>query len=125
MCAKRSAATRRVLITGAGSGLAATLAWLVVVLLAPPIPATVGWALTATGAAAITAVLANSGRSGTIPGGLLAGLLGTATAMALIFAGVIAWRSGARTASSRTSPRTLLPATASARAGSRSSTRTC
>jgi hypothetical protein len=90
VCAKRSAATRRVLITGAGSGLAATLAWLVVVLLAPPIPATVGWALTATGAAAITAVLANSGRSGTIPGGLLAGLLGTATAMALIFAGVIA-----------------------------------
>jgi hypothetical protein len=83
--AARSAATARVVITGAGSALAATVAWLLVVLVAPPIPATVGWALTATGAAAVVAVLANSGPSSTAERSLLAGLLATAATMALIF----------------------------------------
>ena len=115
VCAKRSAATRRVLITGAGSGLAATWLWLALVLIAPPIPATVGWALTVTGAAAITAVLANSGRSGTTPGGLLAGLLGHGHRDGVdLRRGDRGWRSGARTASSRTSLPTRCPATASA-----------
>ena len=88
--AKRSAATRRVLVTAAGSGLAATAAWLVVVVVAPPIPASTGLALTLTGAAAVTAVLANAGRSSTTQGYLLAGLLAIVTTMALIFAGVVA-----------------------------------
>jgi hypothetical protein len=89
VCAKRSAASGRVLITAAGSGLAATLVWLVIVVVVPPVPASVGLALALTCVAAATAVLANSGRSGTTEGGLLAGLLATATTMALIFAGVV------------------------------------
>jgi hypothetical protein len=87
--AKRSAATARVLTTAAGSGLAATVLWLALVVVIPPIPASVGWALTLTGAAAVAAVLTNIGRSGTTQGCLLAGLLAAATAMALIFAGVV------------------------------------
>jgi hypothetical protein len=87
--AQRSAATARVLITGAGSGLAATLIWLVVVVAAPPIPATAGLALLLTGAAAAAAVPATSGRSGTTQGSLLAGLLAVATTMALIFVAVL------------------------------------
>jgi hypothetical protein len=90
VCARRSAATARVLVTGAGSGLAATVIWLVTVAVAPPIPVSVGWALALTGVAAVGAVLANSGASGTNPGCLLAGLLATAGTMALIFAGVVA-----------------------------------
>jgi hypothetical protein len=84
--ARRSAATRRVLVTGAGSAVAATAVWLVVVLAAPPIPASVGWALTVTGAAAVVAVLANSA---TPEGSLLAGLLATAGTMALVFLSVL------------------------------------
>src|SRR6185436_414858 len=76
--AKRSAATTRVLVTGAGSALAATGLWLVVVLVAPPIPVSVGWALTATAVAAVVAVLANSR---TTEGSLLAGLLATTATM--------------------------------------------
>jgi hypothetical protein len=89
VCAKRSAATGRVLITAAGSGVAATVLWLVVVVIAPPVPASVGLALALTAVAAVTAVIANTGRSSTAPGRLLAGLLATATTMALIFAGVV------------------------------------
>lgn len=88
--ARRSAATARVLTTGAGSGLAAAVTWLVLVFAAPPIPASLGWALTLTGAAASIAVLANTSRSSTTEGCLLAGLLATATTLALIFAGVVA-----------------------------------
>ena len=87
--AKRSAATVRVLTTAAGSGLAASVLWLALVVVTPPIPASVGWALALTGAAAVTAVLTNTDRSGTTQGCLLAGLLAMATAMALIFAGVV------------------------------------
>lgn len=87
--AKRSAATRRVLTTAAGSGLGAAVLGLALVVVAPPIPASVGWALTLTGAAAVSAVLTNIGRSGTTQGCLLAGLLAMATAMALIFVGVV------------------------------------
>jgi hypothetical protein len=87
--AKRSAATARVLLTGAGSGLAATLIWLVVVLVAPPIPTSVGGALALTGVAAAGAVLANAGGSVSTAGRLLAGLLATATTLVLIFAGVV------------------------------------
>ena len=87
--AKRSAATSRVLVTGAGSGLAAALLWVVLVLAVPPIPASVGRALAVTGVAAVAAVLANSGRTSSAQGCLLAGLLATATTMALIFGGVL------------------------------------
>jgi hypothetical protein len=79
-------AARRVLVTGAGSGVAATAVWLVVVLVTPPIPDTVGWALTVTAGAAVVAVLANSG---TTRGSLLAGLLAMAGTMALIFLSVL------------------------------------
>jgi len=81
-----SAAARRVLITGTGSALAATVVWLLVVLAVPPIPASAGWALAVTAGAAVVAVLANSvdARSS-----LLAGLLATAATMGLIFAGVL------------------------------------
>ena len=89
VCAKRSAATARVLVTGAGSGLAATLIWLVIVGVAPPIPASVGLALVLTVVAAGIAVLANSGESGTTSGRLLAGLLATVATMVLIFVGVV------------------------------------
>jgi hypothetical protein len=87
--ARRSAATVRVLVTGAGSALAATLVWLIVVLATPPIPASAGWALTATGAAAVVAVLVSSAGSGSTPGSLLAGLLATAGTMGLIFVTVL------------------------------------
>jgi len=89
VAARRSVATARVLITGLGSALAATAGWLVVVLLAPPIPATIGWALAAAAVAAVIAVLANSGESSTTAACLLAGLIATATAMALIFGSVL------------------------------------
>jgi hypothetical protein len=85
LVAVRAAATRRVLVTGAGSALAATAAWLIVVLVAPPIPATVGLALAVTAGAAVVAVLANSR---TAEDSLLAGLLATAGTMALIFVSV-------------------------------------
>jgi hypothetical protein len=87
--ARRSAATRRVLLTGTGSAMAATGVWLIAVLAVPPIPATVGRALTATAAAAVVATLANAGSSGSTPGGLLAGLLATAATMAFIFGTVV------------------------------------
>jgi hypothetical protein len=76
----------RVLISGSGAGLAATLIWLIVVLVAPPIPATVGWALTATGAATVVAVLANAADT---PSALLAGLLAVASTAAFIFVAVL------------------------------------
>jgi len=84
--AGRSAATRRVLVTGAGSAVAATAVWLVVVLAAPPIPATVGWALAVTAGAVVVAVLANSA---TAEGSLLAGLLAMAGTLGLIFLSVL------------------------------------
>ncbi|GIE92455.1 hypothetical protein [Actinoplanes regularis] len=87
--AKRSAATGRVLVTAAGSGLATTMAWLLIVVVAPPIPASTGSVLALAGVSAAGAVLANSGRTGTAPGRLLAGLLATATTMVLIFTGVV------------------------------------
>jgi hypothetical protein len=89
LLARRSAATARVLATGAGSGLAGALAWVVMVVTAPPIPATVGWALTATGVAVVTALATNTGRTSTIRGCLLAALLAATTAMALIFVAVV------------------------------------
>jgi hypothetical protein len=82
----RQSAARRVLVTGAGSAVAATAIWLVVVLVTPPIPDTVGWALTVTAGAAVVAVLANSG---TTRGSLLAGLLAMAGTMALVFVSVL------------------------------------
>ena len=87
--AKRSAATAPVLVTGAGSGVAATLVWLVLVVVSPPIPATVGWALALTGVAAVAAVLVSSELSTTTQGCLLAGLLAITTTTVLIFAAVV------------------------------------
>jgi hypothetical protein len=86
---RRSAATARVLTTGAGSGLAGALVWLIVVAVAPPIPASVSAALAATGLAGVLALAANAHRAGTTAGGVLAVLLATATTMGLIFAGVV------------------------------------
>ncbi|BEL03316.1 hypothetical protein Q0Z83_015070 [Actinoplanes sichuanensis] len=80
----------RVRYTAIGGSLAATLIWLSAVVIAAPIPATVGWALAAAGAAAITAVLADARPSGTTAGGLIAGLLAVAGTLALIFAAVVA-----------------------------------
>ncbi|WP_433306107.1 hypothetical protein ACQP2F_19910 [Actinoplanes sp. CA-030573] len=88
--AGRSAAGARVLISGAGSGLAAAVAWLVLVFVAPPIPASPGWALTLTGAAVSVAVPANPARTSTTEGCLLAGLVALTTTPALIFAAVVA-----------------------------------
>jgi hypothetical protein len=87
--ARRSAATRRVLVIGAGSALGATVLWLIVVLVVPPIPASVGWALAVTAVAAGTAVLFGAGRSGATQDGLLAGLLATAGTMVLVFLAVL------------------------------------
>jgi hypothetical protein len=87
--AKRSAATVPVLVTGAGSGLAATLIWLVLVVVSPPIPATVGWALALTGVATVAAVLVSSELSTTTQGCLLAGLLAITTTTVLVFAAVV------------------------------------
>ena len=88
--ARRSAVTARVLITGVGSALAATAAWLIIMLIAPPIPPSVGWALTVTAAAATLAVLANSRRVDTAEGCLLAGLVAVTATMVFIFATVVA-----------------------------------
>jgi hypothetical protein len=88
--ARRSAATARVLVTGIGSGLGATAAWLIIMLIAPPIPPSVGWALTMTAAAAIIGVLANGRRSDTNSACLLAGLLAVTATMLFIFATVVA-----------------------------------
>lgn len=89
VCARRSAATARTLVTGAGAGLAAAAVWLAIVLLVPPIPASTGGALALTGIAAVTAAAANSSRGGTPQRGLLAALLAAATSMALIFVAVV------------------------------------
>jgi hypothetical protein len=86
--AKQSAATAQVLITGVGSGLAGTVAWVIVMLVAPPIPTSVGWALVATAVAAILGVLANSRRTDTTAGCLLAGLIAVTTAMFFLFVAV-------------------------------------
>jgi hypothetical protein len=86
LVAVRAVATRRVLVTGTGSALAATVVWLIAVLVAPPIPASAGWALAVTAGAAVIAVLANAG---TAPGSLLAGLLAIAVTMASIFVTVL------------------------------------
>jgi hypothetical protein len=87
--AKRSPATARMLVTGFGSGVAATMLWLIIVTVNPPIPPSVGWALTLTAVAATVAVLANAGPFGTPERTLLAGLLAITTSMALIFIGVV------------------------------------
>lgn len=86
LAAVKAATTRRTLVTGAGSALAATAVWLLAVLVAPPIPDTVGSALFVTGGAAVVAVLANAT---TAQESLLAGLLATAGTMALIFGTVL------------------------------------
>ncbi|GIE31007.1 hypothetical protein Ait01nite_040520 [Actinoplanes italicus] len=83
---RRSVVGPRQLLTGAGSGAAAAAVWLVVVLVAPPVPPSTGAALAVTGAAALIAGFAGSGRG---PGRLLAALLAAATAMGLIFAMVV------------------------------------
>jgi hypothetical protein len=86
--AKRSAATARVLVTGAGSGVAAALVWVVSVFIAPPIPVSVRWALVLTGLAGIGALAANAIQPDETRRGLLATLLAVTTTMGLIFAGV-------------------------------------
>jgi hypothetical protein len=86
LAAVKAAATSRTLVTGAGSALAATTVWLIAVLVAPPIPASAGWALVVTAGAAVVAVLANAR---TAQESLLAGLLAIAGTMALIFVTVL------------------------------------
>jgi hypothetical protein len=85
--ARRSAATARVLATGAACGLAAAAVWLATVVLAPPIPPSAGWAFVLTMIAAIVAVGLNSGSR---QRGTLAALLAAAVASALIVILVVA-----------------------------------
>ncbi|GIE76791.1 hypothetical protein Aph02nite_27410 [Actinoplanes philippinensis] len=73
----------------AGGSLAGVVVWLLVVVAAPPIPATIGWALTAAGLAAIVAVPLAAGPSGTTAGTLIAGLLAVAGTMLSIFVTVL------------------------------------
>lgn len=87
--ARRSATTLRVIITGVGSGLAATLTWLVIMLIAPPIPPSAGWALGVTAGAAIVGVLANARPVDTTARCLLGGLIAITSAMLFIFATVL------------------------------------
>jgi len=101
---RRSPATARVLVTGTGSGVAATAAWLTVMVVAPPIPPSIGWALTLTAAAAVAAVLANARPADTPVRCLLAGLIAITTTMVLIFFAVVAL--------SRWGPDRLIPAIA-------------
>jgi hypothetical protein len=82
--ARRSAATARVLVTGAACGLAAAAIWLATVVLAPPIPPSAGWALILTMIASIVAAGLNAGTMGSPQRGLLAALLASAIASALI-----------------------------------------
>lgn len=69
---------------GIGSGLVAGLVWVLGVLVAPPIPVTVGWVLALAGVAAVVAVLANAG---TNP--LLAGLLALTVTFGVVFGAVV------------------------------------
>ena len=82
--ARRSAASTRVLTTAAACGLTAALVWLVIVLIAPPIPPSVGLALALTSIAAAAAAVMNSGRTSNPQRGLLAALLASAAATGLI-----------------------------------------
>jgi hypothetical protein len=104
--ARRSAATPRVLATGAACGLAAAVAWLATTVLAPPVPPTAGWAVTLCGLAAVAAATATGTRHGprhaTRRRIVLAALLAAAAASALIFTTVCLL--------ARYGPDTLIPA---------------
>ncbi len=83
--AHRSAATGRVLTTGAGLGVAAAAVWLVAVLAAPPIPPSVAAALALIAAAITAAAFANAGRRGSTDYSLLAALCaGTVAALLIV-----------------------------------------
>jgi hypothetical protein len=82
VCARRSAATTRTLLTATGCGVIAALTWLLAVALAPPIPPSTGWALAMTAIASVAALAVNSA---TTDRALLAALLAGSIALALIF----------------------------------------
>jgi len=84
LTAGRSGATARVLAIGAGSGVVAALLWLGIGLLAPPVPADLGWALALTVSAAAGAGYANAGRRGGTGPGWLAALCTATVAAPLI-----------------------------------------
>ncbi|MFC4066558.1 hypothetical protein [Actinoplanes subglobosus] len=79
-----SAVSSRVRYIGIGSGLVAALVWVLGVVVAPPIPVTVGWVLALAGVAAVVAVLASAG---TNP--LLAGLLALTVTFGVVFGAVV------------------------------------
>ncbi|WP_436534407.1 hypothetical protein [Actinoplanes sp. HUAS TT8] len=89
LASRRSAATARVLIAGTGSGLAGAVIWVLAVLVAPPIPASTGWALAVAGIAGVTALAAGRGRTGTTAGALLSVLLAVAVTLVSIFVAVV------------------------------------
>jgi hypothetical protein len=98
---RRSAATTRVLATGAGAGIAAVAVWSAVALGLPPMPATTGPAVVLIGVGALAAAYANAGRHGDAGRGLLAALC-AATVGALLVVVVVA-------ALARYGPDSLIP----------------
>jgi len=111
--ARRCAATGRVLATGAGSGVAAALLWLGLVLLAPPVPADLGLAFAVIATAMTGAGYANAGRRGGIGSGWLAALCAATVAAPLIV--LLVWglaRSGPAGLIPDLAPAALAPADA-------------
>jgi hypothetical protein len=84
--ARASAATTRVLTTGAGAGASAAMFWMATALLIPPISPDAGGAVTLTAIAAIIAASANAGWRGSPVRSLLAALAaGTAATLSIFF----------------------------------------
>jgi hypothetical protein len=85
VCARRSPATTRNLLTAVGCGVVAGLTWLLAVAIAPPIPASTGWGLALAATASVAAMAMNLG---TARRALLAAMLAAAVSLALIFCAV-------------------------------------
>jgi hypothetical protein len=86
VCARSTHATTRLRLTAVGCGAVAALTWLLAVVIAPPIPASAGWALGLTATAAVAAFSMNLG---TARRALQAGLLSAAVTLAVVFCAVV------------------------------------
>jgi hypothetical protein len=82
--ARRSAATGRVVVTAVGCALAATAAWLVMVLVAPPVPSSPGASLALIVCGAAAAAALNAGGADGLRRGLLAAILAGAIGAGLV-----------------------------------------
>ncbi|MBB5874465.1 hypothetical protein F4553_007899 [Allocatelliglobosispora scoriae] len=89
LTAHRTAATARVLVTGAGAGTAAAALWTVLAFAVPPIPTEVGLALVLTLIATALAAGGNAGHRGSPAHALLAGLSAGMVSALLIFVSVV------------------------------------